>query len=173
MYYGEIKNCDIANGIGVRVSLFVSGCLNRCKNCFQPETWNFKYGKPFDSDAEDYIISLLNKPYIKGLSLLGGEPMEPENQKDLLPFLQKVKNLFPDKDIWLFTGFTYEELLSDNCRGNCPQTLKILKLTDIMVDGRYDESLKNIALKFRGSENQRIIDVQKTLKNKSVILADI
>ena len=110
MYYGEIKNCDIANGEGVRVSLFVSGCTNRCKNCFQPQTWDFCYGEPFDKDAENRILSLLAPEYINGLTVLGGEPFEPQNQRALLPFIRKVKRIYPNKNIWAYSGFTYEEL---------------------------------------------------------------
>lgn len=173
MYYGEIKNCDIANGTGVRVSLFVSGCRNKCKNCFQPQTWDFKYGKPFTAETEDYILGLLEKTYINGLTILGGEPFEPSNQESLYPFLRRVRDTLPDKNIWIFTGFTYEELLSENSRAKCEYTQRILALTDVLVDGRYEEKLKNISLKFRGSENQRIIDVQKTLLSKNVILYDL
>ena len=113
MYYGEIKNCDIANGEGVRVTLFVSGCTNHCKNCFQPQTWDFCYGQPFTTETEDYLLSLLSPVYINGLTLLGGEPFEPENQRALVPFLRRVRQMYPDKTIWGFSGFTYEELLAD------------------------------------------------------------
>ena len=109
MYYGEIKNCDIANGEGVRVTLFVSGCTNHCKNCFQPQTWDFCYGQPFTTETEDYLLSLLSPVYINGLTLLGGEPFEPENQRALVPFLRRVRQMYPDKTIWGFSGFTYEE----------------------------------------------------------------
>lgn len=173
MYYGEIKNCDIANGEGVRVSLFVSGCRNKCKNCFQPQTWDFKYGEPFTEETEDYILKLLKKSYIKGLTVLGGEPFEPSNQEAIYPFLKKVREVYPDKNIWIFTGFTYEELLDAKCRANCEYTRNILELTDVLVDGRYKEEQKNISLKFRGSENQRIIDVQKTITAEKVVLYDI
>lgn len=169
MHYGEIKNCDIANGIGVRVTLFVSGCENRCKNCFQPETWNFEYGKPFTKETEEYIFTLLSAPYIKGLTVLGGEPFEPSNQRALYPFLKEVKSRFEDKTIWMFTGFTYEELHDSGCRGNCEVTDKILLLADVLVDGRYVDELKNIALRFRGSSNQRIIDLKKTSAEGEIV----
>lgn len=170
MHYGEIKNCDIANGIGIRITLFVSGCLNRCKNCFQPETWDFEYGKPFTAETEDYILRLLEPSYINGLTVLGGEPFEPSNQKALYPFLKKVKSSFPDKSIWIFSGFTYEELYDKNSRSFCAETDKILNLADVLVDGRYDDSLRDISLKFRGSSNQRIIDVQKTRGENKIVL---
>ena len=173
MYYGEIKNCDIANGVGVRVSIFVSGCRYMCKNCFLPQTWDFEYGKPFTKDTEEYILGLLKNSYIKGLTVLGGEPFEPSNQEGLYPFLKRVRSELPNKNIWIFTGFTYEELLSEDCRANCEHTQKILELTDVLVDGRYKEEEKNISLKFRGSENQRIIDVQKTILKNEVVLYDL
>lgn len=170
MNYGEIKNCDIANGIGVRVSLFVSGCTNHCKNCFQPQTWNFGYGKTFTDETEAYILSLLGKEYINGLSLLGGEPFEPKNQAVLLPFLKRVKECYPNKDLWIFSGFTFEELMSNTSYPHCAETEEILSLADILVDGRYEEELKDISLKFRGSSNQRIINLKKTFDRKEIVL---
>ncbi len=174
MHYSVIKNNDIANGIGVRVTLFVSGCRNRCKNCFQPETWDFCYGEPFSEEVETQLLSLLSAPQIRGLTLLGGEPLEPESQKTLLPFLKKVKEAFPQKDIWLFSGFTFEELKDDSLssRGRCEVTDEILSLCDVLVDGRYVDELKNISLRFRGSENQRIIDLKKTLSLGELTLWD-
>ena len=172
MNYCEIKNCDIANGIGVRVTLFVSGCRNRCKGCFQPETWDFSYGKPFDSAVEDKIISMMKPNYIRGLTILGGEPFEPENQEAIASFLEKVRSAYPSKDVWVFTGFTWEELHSDSCRACVDATEKMLSLIDILVDGRFVEEKKNIRLRFRGSENQRIIDLKKSLKLDKVILWD-
>lgn len=170
MHYGTIKKSDIANGNGIRVSLFVSGCRNCCKGCFQPETWDFSYGKPFDHEARNYLLELLSEPYINGLSVLGGEPFEKENQADLLPLLKKVTHDFPNKDIWIFTGFTLEELLDDSCRARCEYTDKILNLTDVLVDGRFQEDKKDISLKFRGSSNQRIIDIKKTFETKEISL---
>lgn len=171
MHYGEIKNNDIANGTGVRVTLFVSGCRNGCKNCFQPQTWAFDYGKEFTEETEKYILSLLTPSHISGLTLLGGEPFEPENQRELLPFLKRVKETFPQKTIWAFSGFTLEELLG-NSRGSCEVTRELLGLIDVLVDGRYVDELKDISLRFRGSSNQRIIDLPKSLSSKSIILWD-
>ncbi len=170
MYYGEIKNCDIANGPGVRVTLFVSGCTNHCENCFQPQTWDFHYGKPFTSETEEKIIALLEPTYIRGLTLLGGEPFEPENQRVLLPFIKKIREKYPKKDIWMFSGFTWEELHTDGSYPRCEVTDDILKLIDVLVDGRYVDRLRNISLRFRGSENQRLIDVKKTLETGDVTL---
>lgn len=172
MYYGEIKDCDIANGTGVRVSLFVSGCTNHCKNCFQPQTWAFDYGSPFDESTENKLISLLNKSYICGLTVLGGEPFEPANQKVLYPFLKKVKELFPQKTIWMYSGFTYEELTDPNTYPHCDETMKILSLSEVLVDGRYDDDLKDISLSFRGSSNQRIIDLPETIKQNKIIIKE-
>lgn len=172
MNYCNVKNCDIANGVGVRVSLFVSGCRNRCKNCFQPETWDFNYGKPFDEQTEEKLMKMLAPSYINGLTVLGGEPMEPENQRALLPFLKKVKAAYPQKTIWLYTGFTLEELRSPDCRAHTEYTEEILKLLTVLVDGRFVEEKKNISLRFRGSENQRLIDVAATLVAGSVTLWD-
>ena len=172
MNYCNVKNCDIANGVGVRVSLFVSGCRNRCKNCFQPETWDFNYGKPFDEQTEEKLMKMLAPSYINGLTVLGGEPMEPENQRALLPFLKKVKAAYPQKTIWLYTGFTLEELRSPDCRAHTEYTEEILKLLTVLVDGRFVEEKKNSSLRFRGSENQRLIDVAATLAAGSVTLWD-
>lgn len=172
MNYCNVKNCDIANGVGVRVSLFVSGCRNRCKNCFQPETWDFNYGKPFDAQTEEKLMKMLAPSYINGLTVLGGEPMEPENQRALLPFLKKVKAAYPQKTIWLYTGFTLDELRSPDCRAHTEYTEEILKLLTVLVDGRFVEEKKNISLRFRGSENQRLIDVAATLAAGSVTLWD-
>ena len=170
MHYGEIKDCDIANGIGVRISLFVSGCRNRCPNCFQPQTWDFTYGDPFTAEAEDKILSMLRPAYIQGLTVLGGEPMEVENQRDLLPFLRRVRDAYPAKTIWIYSGFTFEELNDPACRARCEVTDEILSLIDVLVDGRYVEEKRNISLRFRGSENQRLIDVRKTLAAGSIVL---
>ena len=130
MNYGQIKNCDIANGNGVRVTLFVSGCTNHCKNCFQPQTWDFAYGEPFTKDVEDRLISMLAPEYIDGLTLLGGEPFEPQNQRALLPFVRRVKQTYPDKDIWAFSGFTLEELLTPGSHPNCEATEDLLEMID-------------------------------------------
>ncbi|MGN0178740.1 MAG: anaerobic ribonucleoside-triphosphate reductase activating protein [Monoglobaceae bacterium] len=170
MHYGEIKNCDIANGVGVRVSLFVSGCTNHCKNCFQPQTWDFEYGKPFTGETENYILNLLKPSHISGLTVLGGEPFEPSNQRVLYPFLKRVREAYPKKSIWMYSGFTYEELLTEGGYSNCEVTYEILKLADVLVDGRYDEELKNIGLRFRGSSNQRLIDLKETFKQNKIVL---
>ena len=162
MYYGEIKDCDIANGEGVRVSLFVSGCTNRCKNCFQPQTWDFHYGQPFTEDTEGKLLDMLSPSYISGLTLLGGEPFEPENQRCLLPFLRRVRSAYPKKTIWAFSGFTLEELQSDGSHPRCEVTDEMLSLLDVLVDGRFVEELKDISLRFRGSRNQRLIDLNAT-----------
>ena len=169
MYYGEIKKYDIANGIGTRVSLFVSGCRNYCKNCFNQATWDFEYGNVFDEAVEKEIIESLKPEYIHGLTVLGGEPFEPENQKELLPFLKKVRKTYPDKTIWMFSGFTLEELRGES-RGNCQETEEILALIDVLVDGRYEEEKRNISLQFRGSENQRLINMPQTLKQNRIVL---
>ena len=162
MYYGEIKDCDIANGEGVRVTLFVSGCTNRCKNCFQPETWSFTYGTPFTEETERQLLTLLRPDYINGLTLLGGEPFEPENQRALLPFLRRVRRELPSKTVWGYTGFLYEELLTGGSHPRCEATDELLSLLDVLVDGRYVEELKDISLRFRGSSNQRLIDLVET-----------
>lgn len=175
MHYCAIKECDIANGIGVRVTLFVSGCRNRCEGCFQPETWSFTYGNEFTEDTQKEIFEMLKPSYIRGLTVLGGDPMEPENQKALLPFLQKYKKEFPNKDLWLFTGYRYhDELTVPGVHPNCEYTSDILDLVDVMVDGRFELSLKNLCLKYRGSSNQRIIDMRRTRSSESgeVILWD-
>lgn len=173
MNYATIKKNDIANGTGVRVSLFVSGCTHHCKNCFNPETWNFNYGTPFTEDTENEIIEALKPDYIKGLTLLGGEPFEPENQKSLLPFVKKIKALYPEKTIWGYSGYTFDKDLLGDSRAHCEYTRELLENIDILVDGEFQEELKNLSLKFRGSSNQRIIDVQKSLRDGAVTLSPI
>lgn len=173
MNYGEIKNYDIANGEGVRVSLFVSGCTHHCKNCFNPETWNFEYGKPFTKETENYIIECLSPSYIDGLSLLGGEPFEPDNQKVLLPFLRRVKNDLPNKTIWCYTGYLFDKELLNESRARCEFTDKMLSLIDVIVDGEFVQDLHDISLAFRGSSNQRIIDVQKSLESGEIKLHNL
>ena len=172
MYYGAIKKCDIANGEGIRTSLFVSGCRNRCKGCFQPETWAFDYGKPFDRLAAESIFDSMKIPSVRGISILGGEPMEPENQRELLPFLEEFKERFPEKTVWLYTGNLYEELTDKGLSHpkNTEYTAKLLALVDILVDGRYEESLHRLGLRFRGSENQRIIDMNKTREAGQIVI---
>ena len=172
MHYGEIKNCDIANGVGVRVSLFVSGCTNHCENCFQPQTWDFCYGNPFTAETEEYLLSLLAPDYINGLTLLGGEPFEPENQRALLPFLRRVREQFPKKTIWAFSGFTLEEMRREGSYVRCEVTDDLLALVDVLVDGRFVQALYDISLRFRGSSNQRIIDIPATLARGEIVLWD-
>ena len=173
MHYGEIKNCDIANGEGVRVTLFVSGCTNHCKNCFQPQTWDFNYGNPFTEETEAELFRLLSPRYIRGLTLLGGEPFEPENQRALLPFLRKLRRELPEKTVWTFTGFTWEELHTEGSHPRCEVTDELLNLIDVLVDGRYVEERKDIGLRFRGSSNQRLLDLNATrASGKLTLLPD-
>ena len=172
MYYGEIKNCDIANGIGVRVTLFVSGCTNRCKGCFQPQTWDFSYGKPYTKETEDYIIELLRPSYITGLTLLGGEPFEPSNQRELVKLLRRVKEELPTKTVWVFSGFTLESLLEREPHPRCEVTDEMLSMIDVLVDGRFEEEKKDISLRFRGSANQRLIDMNATRESGKITLWD-
>lgn len=169
MHYGNIKYCDIANGVGVRTSLFVSGCTHHCKGCFQPETWDFAFGQPFTRDVEDTIIDSLRPKHIAGLTILGGEPMEPENQEALAPFLARVKQELPDKTIWLYTGDVWEDLVLGGSRCTI-DTPGVLSCLDVLVDGLFVEDLKDITLRFRGSSNQRIIDVPATLSAGAVQL---
>lgn len=169
MNYGNIKFNDIANGEGIRVTLFVSGCTHHCKHCFNPETWNFNYGKEFNSEVEKQIIESLEPDYINGLTLLGGEPFEVENQRVLFPFVKKVKEKYPNKTIWAYSGYTYEQLTQEGAP-NCEVTKELLSLIDVLVDGEFVENLKNLKLKFRGSSNQRIIDVQETIKKGQIVL---
>lgn len=162
MNYAKIKPCDIANGPGVRVSLFVSGCTHHCKGCFNPETWSFDYGSPFTKDTEDKIIDLLSHDYISGLSILGGEPMEPGNAIELISLVSRVSAI-PDKTIWIYSGYTYDQL-----HDTAQQTL--LGLSDVLVDGEFNEREKNPGLLFRGSSNQRLIDLKQTISNNEVVL---
>ncbi len=171
MHYCELKKNDIANGEGVRTVLFVSGCTNRCEDCFQPETWDFHYGEPFTRAVEDEIIESVKPYYINGLTLLGGDPFEPSNQRALLPFLHRFRRECPDKTVWCFTGFTLDgELWQEGSHPRCEITDEMLSLIDVLVDGRYVKALKDISLRFRGSSNQRIIDLPKTLEQGRVVL---
>ncbi len=174
MHFGNIKKNDIANGEGVRVSLFVSGCRNRCKNCFNPETWSFTYGKEFTLEVEQEILDALNHSWINGLTILGGEPFEVENQKDLVEFVKKVKSKFPNKSIWMYSGYLFDEdIINPNGKVHCEVTDEIINNIDVLVDGKFIEELKNLSLKFRGSTNQRIILVQESLKLKEVVLSPL
>lgn len=170
MNYATIKNYDIANGLGVRVSLFVSGCDHRCKGCFNYEAWDYNYGAPFTKEVEDEIIEMLRPSYIRGLSLLGGEPFEIPNQKGLLPFIKRVREELPNKDIWCYTGFIYDRDLLKPSRAFYEGTHELLSYIDVLVDGPFIEELKDISLRFKGSSNQRIIDVQKSLLENRVVL---
>ena len=173
MYYGELKKCDIANGIGVRVTLFVSGCTNRCPGCFQPQTWDFRYGKPFTDETKEEIFAELDKSYVDGLTLLGGEPFEPENQRTLLPLLREMRQKYPGKTVWCFTGFRLDdELLCQGSHPRCEATDDMLACIDVLVDGRFREELKDISLQFRGSRNQRIIDLNQTRRTGVITLWD-
>ncbi len=169
MYYGEIKNFDIANGEGIRVSLFVSGCTHRCKGCFNPETWNFSYGRPYTAETEQSIMDMLSFEYVDGLSLLGGEPFEPDNQRELVKLLQRVRKELPEKNVWCYTGYTLESDLLRDSRARCEVTDEMLGMIDVLVDGEFKEELKNIALAFRGSSNQRLIDLKKTLQSGKTV----
>ena len=172
MNYGAIKKCDIANGEGIRVSLFVSGCRNRCKGCFQPETWDFNYGKIFDKSSADEIFSALENPSVRGITILGGEPLEPENQPDVYELLCQIKQKFPEKTVWLYTGNSYGELSCRVGEHRCclPITADLLSLVDVLVDGRYIEEEKSLGLRFRGSKNQRVIDMNATRREGRIVI---
>lgn len=170
MHYGAVKYCDITNGTGVRTSLFVSGCTHHCKGCFQPETWSFSYGDEFTDEVAADVLESLAPGYVSGLAVLGGEPMEPSNQQVLAPFLQQVKERYPQKTIWLYTGDTFEDLRSEDSLRHTAVTEGMLACLDVMVDGRFAEEKKDITLRFRGSSNQRIIDVPASLAAGEVVL---
>ncbi len=173
MHYATIKECDIANGPGVRVSVFVSGCNHHCKGCFNEIAWNFEYGNEFTEETINKVLKDLDKDYIEGLSLLGGEPLEHANQKGLLPLVKKVKEKFPEKSIWCYTGFDYEKDVMGNMYKNWDETKELINNIDVIVDGKFEQELKNPSLQFRGSSNQRIIDVQKSVKENKIIWADL
>ena len=171
MHYGELKTCDIANGAGVRVTLFVSGCTNRCEGCFQPQTWDFCYGQPYTAETEAAIFRELDKSYVDGLTLLGGEPFEPKNQSALTALLRRVKTQYPGKNVWCFTGFRLgEELLTPGSYPRTEYTDEMLSYIDILVDGRFRLEEKDISLQFRGSRNQRIIDMNATRAAGDVVI---
>lgn len=173
MNYADIKQYDIANGPGVRVSLFVSGCTHRCKGCFNKEAWDFSYGTPFTEETEEKVLSYLDKPYVKGLTLLGGEPFERENQKALVPFLRKVKERFPEKDIWAFSGYDFEKDITGYMMKDWEVTGELLSMIDVLVDGEFMEEQKSLNLRFKGSANQRTILVQESLAAGEIILYDL
>ena len=186
MFYGNIKDCDVANGPGIRVTLFVSGCTNACPGCFQKQTWDFRYGEAFTDETEQKLLRMLKPSYVRGLTLLGGEPFEPENQRALVPFLKRVRAEAPEKDIWCFTGNRLEELTGAAKDGElimdgdprqsraahlrCEVTDEMLDLIDVLVDGRFVERLKDLSLEFRGSSNQRLIDLPKTIAEGQIVL---
>ena len=171
MYYATIKKVDIANGTGVRVSLFVSGCTHHCPECFNEVAWDFHYGEEFTSQTIDDLIELMRQPHIQGLSLLGGEPMEPTNQEGLLPLLQKMHQELPSKDVWCYTGYDLEDLLEGG-RAHCFVSDELLSYIDVLADGPFIQAEKNIRLKFRGSNNQRVIDMKKTREQNQIVLWD-
>lgn len=171
MNYAGIKYCDIANGKGCRTVLFVSGCRNRCEDCFQPQTWDFGYGEAFDAKVQQEILDSLKPDYVQGLTLLGGEPFEEENQSALVPFVREVRAQYPKKDIWAYTGYVYDQDLIPGGRKYTKDTETLLSMIDILVDGPFIREQKDITLKFRGSRNQRVIDLRKTLECGTVVLA--
>ena len=167
MNYATIKSYDIANGPGVRVSLFVSGCEHYCKGCFNSEAWDFNYGSEYNSEIDGLLFSHIDHDYIKGLTILGGEPMHPKNQSQVLEIVRQFKHKFPEKDLWIYSGYLYEDLI--DCKVG-KYSMDILAYTDVLVDGKFDLDLKDIGLNFRGSSNQRIIDVQQSIVKNNVVL---
>lgn len=169
MNYADIKKIDVANGEGVRVSVFVSGCNHHCKGCFNQCAWDFNYGKKFTEKEEQQIIDYMNHDYISGLSLLGGEPLEPRNQEGLLPLVKKVKEKFPNKNIWCYTGFDFEKDVVGKMAKDNETTRELLKYIDVIVDGKFEEDKKDLKLQFRGSSNQKIVDVKKSLQTGQIV----
>ena len=169
MNYADIKRVDVANGEGVRVSVFVSGCNHHCKGCFNRCAWDFNYDNKFTQEQIDEVIKYLDHDYISGLSLLGGEPLEKQNQEGLLPLVKKVKEKFPNKNIWCYTGFDFEKDVMGNMAKNNRTTKELLKYIDVVVDGKFEEEKKDLSLQFRGSSNQRILDVKQTLKTGKLV----
>ena len=172
MNYGSIHKYDIANGTGIRTSIFVSGCQHACKGCFNPEVWDFEYGNKYTNEVQEDLLNELDKAYIEGLSLLGGEPMHPRNQEDVLQLVIETKKRYPNKNIWCYTGFDFNDDILNKMVKFLPYTRKILENIDVIVDGKFIEDKKDLSLHFRGSSNQRIIDVQKSLKENKVVLYD-
>lgn len=173
MKYAAIKKCDVANGPGVRVSIFVSGCNHHCKGCFNEKAWDFNYGNDFSDETIDGIINDLDKDYITGLSLLGGEPLERENQKGLVKLVKKVKEKLPNKTIWCYTGFDYEKDVMGRMYEQWPETKDLINNIDVLVDGKFELEKRNLNLKFRGSENQRLIDVKKSMKENKIVWTEL
>ncbi len=169
MNYAVIKPTDVANGPGVRVSLFVSGCTHHCKDCFNWEAWDFDYGQAFTGETKEEILELLSPDYIEGLTLLGGEPLEPSNQEGLLPLIEEARRRFPQKTIWCFTGYDFEKDVLGRMFPSSEVTRKLVPLFDVLVDGRFEADRKNLRLKFRGSENQRILDVKASLAAEKAV----
>jgi len=170
MNYGDIKKADVANGPGIRVSIFVSGCTHKCKGCFNEETWDFNFGKPFTEETIAIIIEYLNSPHYTGLTILGGEPLERSNQQGLLPLVKKVKEIYPDKTIWCYTGYDFEkDIVKKMCR-DWPETKELLSYIDVLVDGKFVEELKNVNLHFKGSSNQRTIMVKESFEKGRIVL---
>ena len=170
MYYGAIKCFDIANGPGVRVSLFVSGCTHKCPGCFNSVAWDFNYGEPFTDETVDKILTMLKPNHIQGITVLGGEPFEPQNQEPVLKLLRKVKQIYPNKSIWVFSGYLFDRDILSGRLGDWNVTKEYIDYIDVLVDGPFIEAQKNLSLRFRGSENQRLIDVQASLKENKVVL---
>ena len=170
MNYATIKELDVANGTGVRVSLFVSGCTHHCPECFNSEAWDFNYGSEYTEETEEKIMKLLSRGYIEGFSLLGGEPFEPCNQRVLVKLLEKIKRTYPEKTVWCYTGYLYDEELKKESRARCEVTDRMLDMIDVLVDGRFVVEKKNLNLLFRGSSNQRVIDLNKTRENGTVTI---
>lgn len=174
MHVGEVMTADVANGEGMRVSVFVSGCRNHCKGCFQPQTWDFNYGREYTPEIERFIIDELSKSYYDGITILGGDPMEPENQEPVLRLLRRIKKELPDKNVWAYTGYVYDrDLVPGGKRFVDGVTRELLESIDILIDGRFVEELKNLMLNFRGSSNQRIIKMKETLETGKVVLSEL
>lgn len=173
MNYGEIKKYDIADGPGVRVSLFVSGCTHCCEGCFNSQTWDFNFGKPFTEETEEEILKAMSPSHISGFTLLGGEPFEPQNQKVIVELLRKIKKAYPDKNIWCYTGYLFDRDLLGESRARCEYTDEMLSMIDVLVDGEFIAEKRNLMLNFRGSSNQRIILVQQSLKEGKVVLSEL
>ena len=171
MRYASVKKCDVANGTGIRVSIFVSGCHHHCKGCFNTDAWDFNFGNEYNEEIEESILKELDKSYIQGLSLLGGEPLEHVNQKGLLSLVKKAKERYPEKTIWCYTGYKFDDDVMEKMFETWPETKELVSNLDVVVDGKYDEDLRDLNLRFKGSSNQRIIDVQKTLEKDEIILA--